>query len=485
MPHSSVGLARGILRNAAALFLIGLFAKGAGLVIAILVARFLGADAMGLFALLFSIAMLLETFMSMGMSDSLVRDAAARPDNASSLHASALKVVAWISLVPAAALAIAAILFTDDSTTRASLLVIAIGAPVSGAFVVSQAILQGTERILLLTWVIFLARVLSLVLLAYALHRGAGVEAAFASRVLFEALCLLVFVPVLRRNRTKGDGDHTVRGLMMRAAPFAVNRAIRELSIRLPSILLPGAVGLSAAGIFDSANRIRSTLGMTMSVSITGLMPSFSRNLGQNGPRSEGLIGYSVKYMCLGMSALATIIVLLSDWIIEILFGPEFADASRPLQILVWAQVLTAVDAVLQQAMLATGAEYTAIRNSTIGVLVQLAFILLLAATLELPGVALAVLLSAALALALDLRFVGKDLTSILRRRFVAAPLAAAGLVAGLMLAADDASFAIRALVAIGGWGAAMLLFRVLPREELRFMMQLVRAGRTKRPDNA
>ncbi len=61
MTSSSIGLARGILRNAGGLFLVGMFAKGMGLVIAVLVARFLGADAMGLFALLFSIAMLLFT----------------------------------------------------------------------------------------------------------------------------------------------------------------------------------------------------------------------------------------------------------------------------------------------------------------------------------------------------------------------------------------------------------------------------------------
>ena len=79
MTSGSVGLARGILRNAGGLFLVGVFAKGMGLVIAVLVARFLGPDAMGLFALLFSVAMLLETFISIGLSDSLVRDVALDP----------------------------------------------------------------------------------------------------------------------------------------------------------------------------------------------------------------------------------------------------------------------------------------------------------------------------------------------------------------------------------------------------------------------
>jgi len=484
MTHSSVGLARGILRNAAALFLVGAFAKGAGLLIAILVARFLGTDAMGLFALLFSIAILLETFISLGMSQSLVRDVAARPDQTTSLYHSSLKLVAWISLVPAIALALAAFLVTGEGTTRASLLVIAIGTPISGAFVVSQAVLQGMERVLFLTWTTFLARILSLILLAYVLYRGASVEAAFASRLLFQVLSLAAFLPSLWRRPKTNDGKYTTRELLTQSLPFAMNLGIRDLGVRLPSFVLPGAFGLGAAGIFDAANRIRSTLGMTMSASIVGLMPSFARNLGPSGSSPDALIGYSMKYMCLGMSAVATLIALLADSIIELLFGSAFAAASRPLQILVWTQVLVAVDAVLQQAMLATRAVYPAIRHSAVGVAGQLALILLLAMVLGLPGAALAVLLSSALTLALDLRFVVKNVSPIPIRRFAVAPLAAAGLVAILMLVLDGVPFAVRLLVAFGSWGVAIALFRVLPREERRFMMQLASLRRAKQAGN-
>lgn len=480
MTDGSVGLARGILRNAAALLLVGLFAKGAGLVIAVLVARFLGADAMGLFALLFSIAILLETFISLGMSDSLVRDVAARPSETSNLYFTALKLVAWISLAPAIALTVAAFLVADGSAASASLIIIAIGTPISGAFVISQAVLQGSERVLLLTWVTFVARLISLVLLGYVFYRGAGIEAAFASRVLFQALSLAIFFFVLFRNRQDHGVGFTPRSLLTRSVPFAMNRAIRELVVRLPSFVLPGAVGLAAAGIFDAANRLRSTLGITMSASIVGLMPAFARSLGQSGSQADGLISYSVKYMCLGVSVVATVIVLLADWVIELLFGPAFAGASRPLQLLVWAQVLTAVDAVLQQAMLATGAVYPAVRHSAIAVPVQLALIFLLTVTLDLPGAALAVLLSSALTLALDLRFVTRNVTKFPVVHFAMMPLAATFVVACTMLAADHASFAMRLVFAIGSWCAAMALFRVLPRVELRFLLRLATERRVK-----
>ena len=203
---------------------------------------------MGLFALLFSVAMLLETFISIGMSDSLVRDVAATPAQARNLYLHALKLVVGISVVPALVLAMAAYLSDDQGAMRASLLVVAVGAPISGAFVVSQAVMQGTERVLMLTWVTFLARVLSLIWLLIAFFRGAGVEAAFVSRVMFQAASVVVFFMTLRRGVAGEPANFTMRDVLTRSLPFALNQAIREVGVRLPS--------LSAAG-HDRAGEIR------------------------------------------------------------------------------------------------------------------------------------------------------------------------------------------------------------------------------------
>lgn len=481
MTSTSVGLARGILRNAAALFLVGLFGKGMGLVIAVLIARFLGTDAMGLYALLFSVAILLETFISIGMSDSLVRDVAARPRQASNLYLHALRLVLGVSLLPAMAVALAAFVVADVGSMRASLIVVAVGTPVSGALVVSQAVLQGTERVLFLTWVSFLARLVSLGWLAMTLYRGAGVEAAFISRVLFQFGSVAVFFVALWRGRNDEPVEHTSWSLLSRSLPFALNRAVRELGVRLASLVLPGTMGLAPAGIFDAANRIRSTLGITMSAMIVGMMPSFARNFAGEGPGSGQLIGYSVKYMCLAMSAVATVIGLCAAWLIGLLFGASFVSASQPLQLLIWAQVLVAVDAVLQQAMLAAGYEYAAVRYSAFGVVAQMAFIVPLGYLLDLSGVALAVLLASALTLALDLRFVVRHVTAIPVRRFAAGPLAAGCLVAGVMLALHDQPFVVRLIAAIGTWGAAAVVFRLLPREEVHFIRRLAALPRARR----
>lgn len=474
MTPASVGLARGILRNAGALLLVGLFAKGAGLVIAVLVARFLGADAMGLFAVLFSVSVLIESFISLGMSDSLVRDVAARPADAPYMFVAALKLVAVISILPMAGLLLAAYLLVDQPAARDCLVILAFGTPVSGAFVVAQAVLQGSERVLLLTWVTFIARLLSLAFLAWVFFGGAGIAAAFLSRIFFHLLGLAVFAHVILRNRDGELAAHSPRRLLGRAVPFAVNTAIRELAIRLPAFLLPATVGLALSGIFDSANRVRSTLGMTMSASITGLMPAFARSKAEPGEAAATLVGYSMKYMCIGMSLVATAIMVLAPWIVQLLYGPAFAGAALPLQLLAWAQVLTAVDAVLQQAMLARDEVVPAIRNSAIGVVVQVSLLMVLSGDFDLPGASAAVLLASAATLAIDLKYVARRVTPIPIWRSAGAPLLAALCVAAIMFATDGVPTSLRALIAIGSWAGVVAIFGVLPWSELAFVVRVL-----------
>jgi O-antigen/teichoic acid export membrane protein len=480
MTPASVGVARGILRNAGALFLVGVFAKGAGLVIAILVARFLGADAMGLFALLFTITILLETFISLGLSDSLVRDVAAHPTEALGLYRSALSLILKVSVIPAVVLTAVALLAVEAGPARTSLLVIAAGAPISGAFVISQAVLQGSERVGLLTWVVFAARVVSLAALAVALYLGAGIEAAFASRLLFETLAIAAFHAALVRTLPAGQATHTAASLLKRSAPFAISLALRATAMRLPSLVLPGTIGLAAAGIFDAANRFRSTLGMTMSASIVGLMPSFTRSLGQPSPGSGGLVAYTVKYMCLGMSAVATVIALASDWIIRLFFGVEFAEAALPLEILAWAQVLVAVDAVFQQALLASGAAFRSVRYTSLGLIVQFILLLVLCDPLGLKGAAIAVLLASALPLALALTFVVRHVAPFAFVRFAVVPLAAATLIGLVLHLSNGQPFLLRLAIAGVAWTAALVVFRLLPLEEIRFIRRLALPGRAK-----
>jgi O-antigen/teichoic acid export membrane protein len=478
MSNSSISLAQGILRNSAALILVGVISKGAGLVIVVLVARFLGPAATGLFAMLFGIALLVENITAVGLQDTLVREVAANPHRQRSLFRAALRLVGLASLLPALGFFVVSFMFSEDPSTRIALVTLAINTPCTAAFVVAQATLQGAERVLLLTWTVFLARILTLAWLALTLFGGAGVEAAFQSRLAFHVVSLAVLIPVILRHHHPDDPGTEAKELFIRSVPFAFHRALYDLTIRSPVMILPLLLGFAGTGLFDAADRIRQTLSMTLAAARTAMMPAFARSFAGGQANTEALVAYSAKYTCLSISMFATAISVGSGWIINLLYGNRFAAAALPLQLLVWAQVIVAVDAVFKQAMLAGGREYAVVVRSLLALAAQVILIIVLGLTFKLLGVALAIVATAVLALALDLQFMREELIRIDAERFVLRPILAAFTVGGVLLLIDDRALLLRLAVALGCWVFASLGLRLLTLEEVRFFRDMVRSWR-------
>jgi hypothetical protein len=88
--------------------------------------------------------------------------------------------------------------------------------------------------------------------------------------------------------------------------------------------------------------------------------------------------------------------------------------------------------------------------------------------------VALAVLLASAIVLVLNLNFVVRRIAAFPIARFALAPIAAVSLVATALHAAAGLQFAAQVLVVAAGWAFAIVAFRLMPRDEARFIRELI-----------
>jgi len=481
MHREPVAQALSIVRNSAALMAVGVLAKGMGLVLAVLIARFLGPEAMGLFALLFSIALLVEYIAPLGLQDVLIRDVAAHPDARIALWKHSAKLAAAASLVPSAAFLIAAYYYRDQEAVRNSLLTLAIGMPFSAMALVGQSVLQGLEKVLYLTWTTFLTRVVSLVALVLMLYEGAGVEAAFISRVLFQASSAALFVYAIFRGRLPENERGHARIGLARTLPFAVNRALMELTTRAPLLLLPILFSLKQIGLFDAADRIRLTLGIMVAVATTAIMPAFSRSFAAAANDRLPLVSFSVKYVCIAISLAAIVISIFAELIVAILYGKAFSESALLLQVLVWTQVLVATDTVLKQAMIANRKEYAVVARALIGLSCLAALVIGLGHFYGLIGAAAAVLTASAVTLALDLRFVAREVLPIEAMRFVVKPVACALLAGGVLLLLNGAPLYLRLGAGVLTFTIAAIISRLLPKTERIFLRDALRQGFGKR----
>jgi O-antigen/teichoic acid export membrane protein len=477
MHREPVALATSIVRNSVALMAVGLLAKGMGLVIAVLIARFLGPSAMGLFALLFSIALLAEFVAPLGLQDVLVRDVAARPGERARLWRQAAALAGAASLVPAAGFLAAAWLYRDQETVRQCLLTLAVAMPFSALALVGQAVLQGLEKMLYLTWTTFLTRIASLAALVAMLLAGMGVESAFISRVLFQASSAALFAWAILRGAPPAPAATGPALGLARALPFAANRLLTESTTRAPLLLLPVLFTLAEIGQFDAADRIRLTLGIMVAVATTAVMPSFARSFAGGSGDRLALVAFSVKYVCLALSLAAVVIAVFADQIVRLLYGPKFAQSSLLLQVLIWTQIFVATDTVLKQAMIADGREYAVTVRALAGLACLTALVLGLGYLFGLVGAAAGVLAAAAVTLALDARFVWREVLPLDVTRFLVRPLACALLTGCVLLALDGAAPFLRLGAAIAAFALAAVATGLVPRAERAFLVEAFRHG--------
>ena len=470
-----------MLRNSVALLAVGVLSKGMGLIIAVLVARFLGPQAMGLFALLFSIALLVENISPLGLQDVLVRDVAARPQRKVALWRAGARMALFVSAIPTAGFAAAALLLADHDGLRASLITLAIGTPFASLALVSQATLQGMERVLYITWVSFGMRIVSLIVLVIMLWNGAGIEAAFVSRLIFQAGSSMLFALAILRERSLDEPGQPAHPAFVSSVPFALVRILGEVSSRAPLLLLPLLFGLSQIGFFDAADRIRLTLGMVIAVATTAIMPAFARSFAANDPQGGVLVAFTIKYVCLILTGAAAAISVFADDIVHILYGPAFAQSAVILQVLAWAQMLVATDAVLKQAMLAHGREYAVVGRAVAGVICLVILLLALGRVFGLQGAAAAVLVAAAVTLALDLHFTIRRVLTFEVGRFVFVPIACGAALACVLLALDGAATLVRLAAALAVFLLFVVAFRLIPAREWGFLKGAFERGLLRR----
>ncbi len=482
MQREPVAVAFSIVRNSVALMAVGLLAKGMGLVLAVLIARFLGPASMGLFALLFSIALLTEYVAPLGLQDVLIREVAARPRERVKLWRQAATLAVCASLLPSAAFLVAAWHFQDQPSTRACLVTLAIGMPFSALALVSQSALQGMEKVLYLTWTTFITRVASLALLVLMLMKGMGVESAFISRVLFQAASAALFVVMILRDAPPHEDSGRPHIDLRRAMPFAVNRLVTESTTRAPLLLLPVLFTLAQIGIFDAADRIRLTLGIMVAVATTAIMPALSRSFADEGTGSrDALVSFSTKYVCLALSAAALVISIFADAIVHLLYGAKFAQSALLLQVLVWTQVIVATDTVLKQTMIANGREYAVAVRALIGIACLAALVIGLGYLFGLIGAAAGVLTAAFITIAMDTHFVSRNVLDFDAGRFLLKPLAAALAAGAVLVALDGSPLVLRLAAGVGTYGALAFALRLVPAGERAFLREALNHGFRKR----
>lgn len=463
------------------MFTSSLLAKGGGLIVTIFIARYLDATALGVYAVVFSITLILELITPLGQQIALVRAIARNRFLMISqwVNASFIAVAVAISFFTITLVTVK--LFNFDKAFSLALIVAIAGLPAAGLNLVAQAVLQGVEKMEYQPVAAFIGRVLGLLALWVSLEQGAGVWSAFLCRAIFQITSFAILsVAIYRHAQHKQFAINwcpsvaAIRKTLAISMPFAFQNLLNEGLLRLHIIILPFLIAFDAVGQFNAANQITLTGSTIIPIVMLTVLPVFSRAFEKNNSDMSQLSDQTLKFLLIIIIPFAFIVTVFAQQIIMIIFGAGYDSAIPVLQIVIWSQVFVAADSVMLQNMIASDNEIYMVRRTAIGVFVNLTLTVIFGIFYGIIGIAVAVVLSRGILLFINTYFVTKNICrpNIIQSVFKPSICAILSSCIGFALLGLNLFLAIT--VAIGLYILFLVVFKTINNQELSAIRQLI-----------
>jgi O-antigen/teichoic acid export membrane protein len=405
-------------------------AKVASLLFFVTMARELGREGFGAFMFALGLTGTLLFAAGFGTDELTARDTARDRSRAARYLADvgALKAVSTTVLLGVAIIVVNLGDFSADS--RAAVVIVGVGVAVETIARTWYAIFQAHERLELISLSLVLQRTATAAVGIAVLKAGGGVV---ASAVIYTGGALLglalseLSVRRLVGRRPRPEPRHWP-GLVRTSFPIGVAAVLFILLMRLDVTVLSFIAGEAEVGIYAAAYRLVESTQF-IAWAITGAtMPWLSRATSTEGDRGLAR-GYELglKGMNGVLMPISLVFVLYAKPLIEVLYGPAFAPAVLPLQLLGLTGALYGMQSYASSTLIARDSPTVFARLVAVVVVINLAGNALAIPSYGADGAAAVSLGSTAILAAASVWLASRRIGGVQVARSFAGPLAGAG----------------------------------------------------------
>jgi len=469
-----------VTKNSAALFVFAVLTKGAGLIVAMLVARYLGPAALGIYAVVMGFALLVEHIAPLGQQFVVVREVARDRTLLFTYWLNTSLVTLVSSLVLGITLVVIVHLVGYSTEILTSVYIVVLYLPVAGLYAIAQAVVQGLEQMEYLSISAFIGRLLSLLVLWFLLELGVGVVAAFIGYGIFQFVGWLVLSSAILRaagRPTTRQGVHIdlelCRTTLRVSYPFAIQILLMRALLQVNVLVLSTLVAMETIGMFDAADRLPQTSAMIIPIVTLAILPTLSRTYFEDREKAIAMLEKALKFLYIVVLPFVFIVTIAADQIIPLLYGPGYEAAIPVLRVVIWAQVFFVADAVLNQFMVASNNETPMVRRTALSLFANVILLLVLAPRYLAIGAAWAVVITRALNLGLDAGFVGRHIKRVNLVDTIGRPLLCAALTGIAAFVLQDYGLWILLILSTGLYLILLLVFRVFSPDEILLVRHL------------
>jgi O-antigen/teichoic acid export membrane protein len=334
------------------------------LVFVIVVARALGPEKFGVYALLFAVTEFLASASGTGYTDYLTRETA-REERLGWGLAAQLVLLRIAIAIPVAAMEVGILslmhyprVILADTVWMALTLI-----PRSLSEAV-QGVLRGIRQYqgYLAIELFFGGSLVAGAVLLFLRHGEVGL--AIAAEIFAACAASLAAVMLAVKFKTSErfwlSGSH----LLKKSAVFNAYSFVGSLYDRFDVVLLSKLAGDYSTGIYSVAYR---ALNMTQIVGygvLYSLLPQLSRDAGSNVERRR--LEKAMRMLLSTAFVVVLVTIVFAGPMVLIVLGPRYAEAASVLRILIWAVILRYLNCALNIALLAMGRERVFVMTSLI-----------------------------------------------------------------------------------------------------------------------
>ena len=331
-----------LVKNTAARSFAEIINRIGGALFWLLVARILGASALGAMAFALSLFSFFMTLSTLGLGSVIVRDVARYPERTSVYWGQALIIGTVTSVIAALLMITVSVSLNIMGITLYAAGIMALAVIPGSVFYWSKAVLTAHEKMQGIAWARTAENTVRLVIGYIVLLKGGTlvhlVWVIFASKIVLAVSGMFLALHYTAKPHFKPD-INIFRYLISMIPAFSLITLFNSLFWSASVVLLTHFSGETAAGLFGAAFKL---VDIVIALALAyghAIFPIASRELYADLAAYRRLFHQSVKIVSLLTLAIAAGTVLLAEPLVHFLYGAHMLDAVPVLRILIWCIV--------------------------------------------------------------------------------------------------------------------------------------------------
>ena len=385
--------------NTAWLVVERIFNLFSGLFVGVWVARYLGPDQFGIFSYVQSFVGLFIVIASLGLDGIVIRELVKGNRNKEELLATSF----WLKLIGATVvllmLAVAVQTTSNSSSVNLMIFIVASAAIFQSFGVISlhfDSVVKSKYIVYSKVFALFVSSVIKVLLII-----NSAPLIAFAWVVLFDSVILalgLIYFYVKRKNSLRPFAflfdQATVFYLLKRSWPLILSAVMVSIYMKLDQVMIKEILGNEAVGQYAAASKLSEISYFIPAVIVSSLFPAIIITKQNNQALYRLRVQRLLTLMVWGAVAVAFPITLLSDWVVNTVYGQQYNQASVVLTIHIWASVFVFWGMANEKWLLVEELQIYSTLNTAIGAIINIVLNFFLIPEMGISGAAWATLVS-------------------------------------------------------------------------------------------